>query len=90
MSVTLCTVESGINVSKAGTAGHSIKKRDSPAKNGTVGRYAPNPGPLSVFQDGTPLNRKQVIAHQCKALQQIGLDVANYSSHSFRIGAAST
>ena len=32
VSVTLCTVESG-------TAGHSIKKRDSPAKNGTVGRY---------------------------------------------------
>ena len=52
--------------------------------------HSPNPGPLSVFQDGTPLNRKQVIAHQCKALQQIGLDVANYSGHSFRIGAAST
>ena len=33
VSVTLCTIESG-------TAGHSIKKRDSPAKNGTVGRYA--------------------------------------------------
>ena len=43
-----------------------------------------------MFQDGTPLNRKQVIAHQCKALQQIGLDVANYSGHSYRIGAAST
>ena len=51
---------------------------------------SPNPGPLSVFQDSTPLRRKQVIAHQCKALQQIGLDVANYSGHSFRIGVAST
>ena len=51
---------------------------------------SPNPGPLFVFQDGTPLSREQLIAHQRKALQQIGLDVANYSGHSFGIGAAST
>ena len=43
-----------------------------------------------MFQDGTLLSREQLIAHLRKALQQIGLDVVNYSSHSFRIGATST
>ena len=43
----------------------------------------PNLGPLFVFQDGTLLSREQLV-------EQIGLDVANYSGHGFRIGAAST
>ena len=51
---------------------------------------SPSPGPLFIFHDGTPLSRQQLIAHLRKALAGIGVDVANYSGHSFRIGAAST
>ena len=51
---------------------------------------APSPGPLFIFQDGTPLSRQQLVAHLHSALAGIGVDVANYSGHSFRIGAAST
>ena len=48
------------------------------------------PGPLFVFQDGTPLSRRQLVLHLRDALSQIGIDVTNFSGHSFRIGAAST
>ena len=51
---------------------------------------SPSPGPLFIFQDGTPLSRQQLVAHLRNALAGIGVDVANYSGHSFRIGAAST
>lgn len=51
---------------------------------------SPNPGPLFVFQDGTPLSRQHLVAHLRKALEGVGVDVTNYSGHSFRIGAAST
>ena len=51
---------------------------------------SPNPGPLFIFQDGTPLSRRQLVAHLRIALAGIGVDVTNYSGHSFRIGAAST
>ena len=50
----------------------------------------PNPGPLFVFQDGTPLSRVQLVTHLRKALSQVGEEVASFSGHSFRIGAAST
>ena len=49
-----------------------------------------SPGPLLIFQDGTPLSRQQLVAHQHSALARIGVDGANYAGHSFRIGAAST
>ena len=50
----------------------------------------PTPGPLFLFQDGTPLSRSQLVSHLREALTQLGVDVTNYSGHSFRIGAAST
>ena len=48
------------------------------------------PGPLFVFQNGTPLSRASLVSHLRDALQSIGLDATNFSGHSFRIGAAST
>ena len=48
------------------------------------------PGPLFLFQDGTPLSRSQLVVHLRDALSQLGMDVARFSGHSFRIGAAST
>lgn len=50
----------------------------------------PSPGPLFIFDDGTPLSRPQLVLHLRHALSQLGISVANYSGHSFRIGAAST
>ena len=49
-----------------------------------------NPGPLFVFYDGTPLSRARLVTELREVLSQIGLEVANYSGHSFRIGAATT
>ena len=51
---------------------------------------SPSPGPLFIFQDGTPLSRQQLVAYLHSALAGLGVDVANYLGHSFRIGAAST
>ena len=51
---------------------------------------SPSPGPLFVFQNGTPLSRQQLVAHLRGALTGIGVDVASYLGHTFRIGAAST
>ena len=48
------------------------------------------PGPLFVFEDGTPLSRVQLVAHLREVLSQIGEEVATFSGHSFRIGAATT
>ena len=50
----------------------------------------PAPGPLFIFEDGTPLTRRQLITRLHEALSQVGIDVNNVSGHSFRIGAAST
>lgn len=47
------------------------------------------PGPLFIFQDGTPLSRARLVTHVRKALSQAGVNTANFSGHSFRIGAAS-
>ena len=49
-----------------------------------------NPGPLFIFRDGTPLSRQPPVVHLRTALKGIGVDVVNYSDHSFRIGAAFT
>ena len=48
------------------------------------------PGPLFIFRDGSPLSRVQLISHLRDALSQIGVDVTNFSGHSFHIGAATT
>lgn len=47
-------------------------------------------GPLFVFQDGRPLSRALLVKHVREVLSQVGMDIAGYSGHSFRIGAAST
>lgn len=50
----------------------------------------PYPGPLFVFEDGTPLSRTKLVTHLRAALSKAGIDTANFSGHSFRIGAATT
>lgn len=50
----------------------------------------PNPGPLFIFRDGTPLSRAHLVAQVREALSQTGFNVKNFTGHSFRIGAAST
>ena len=50
----------------------------------------PTPGPLFIFRHGTPLSRGQLSAHLRAALCNVGLQSSRFSSHSFRIGAAST
>ena len=42
-----------------------------------------------MFQDGTPLSRSLLVTHLREVLTQAGVNTANYSGHSFRIGAAS-
>ena len=46
-------------------------------------------GPLFCFPDGKPVNRNFFVKHLKSCLTFCGLDVKQYSSHSFRIGAAS-
>lgn len=48
------------------------------------------PGPLFIFQDGSPLSRAQLVKHVREVLMLSGVDTTGYSGHSFRIGAAST
>lgn len=48
------------------------------------------PGPLILFQNGTHLSRVHLVTHVREALAQRGVDTANFSSHSFRVGAATT
>ena len=51
-----------------------------------------DPGPLFLWEDGTPLTRSLFVARFRKALVEAGLESACqcYSGHSFRAGAAST
>ena len=49
----------------------------------------PTPGPLFVFQNGTPLTREALVVSLRAALAQAGINSTPYSGHSFRIGAAS-
>ena len=51
---------------------------------------SPNPGPLFVTQDGSPLTRAMLVTRLHTALQQAGIPSGQYSGHSFRIGAATT
>jgi hypothetical protein len=47
------------------------------------------PGPLFVFSDGTALSRRHVTERLRAILASAGVD-GNFSSHSFRIGAATS
>ena len=47
-------------------------------------------GPLFCFQDGRCLTRSRLVHNLRSVLSQVGVNAANYSGHSFRIGAAST
>ena len=47
-------------------------------------------GPLFQFQDGSPLQRRQLVLAIRNALANQNFDVSQYCGHSFRIGAATT
>ena len=47
-------------------------------------------GPLFIFKDGSFLTRDRLVAAVREALQEAGIDSAQYTGHSFRIGAATT
>ncbi len=55
-----------------------------------LARRGPSPGPLFLFESGVPLTRVALVSYLRAALQQAGIPHANYSGHSFRIGAATT
>ena len=46
------------------------------------------PGPLFIYKDGTPLSRTCLIRELRLALESAGIQSAQFSGHSFRIGAA--
>ena len=48
------------------------------------------PGPLFIYKDGTPLSRTCLIRELRLALESAGIQSAQFSGHSFRIGAATT
>ena len=48
------------------------------------------PGPLFIYEDGSPLSRTRFVRAVRLALQKIGVDASLYGGHSFRIGAATT
>ena len=48
----------------------------------------PSAGPLFLHTDGSPLTRSDLVAAMRTALIGSGLDITRYSTHSFRIGAA--
>ena len=50
----------------------------------------PAPGPLFLFQNGSPLSRLDLVKAVQSALESQGMDVARFNSHSFWIGAATT
>ena len=48
------------------------------------------PGPLFVHRNGSPLTRADLVREIRSALTGSGLDLARFTGHSFRIGAASS
>lgn len=48
------------------------------------------PGPLFIFEDGSPLTRAKLVTQLRDALARAGISTTGYSGHSFRIGAATT
>ena len=53
-----------------------------------LGIHGQHPGPLFLFQDGTPLACSYLVEAVRCALQANGMDVRGFNGHSFRIGAA--
>lgn len=49
-----------------------------------------SPGPFFRFTSGVPLSREVLVRRLRAALKPFGVEVSNYSGHSFRIGAATT
>ena len=50
----------------------------------------PDPGPLFICRDGSPLSRGYLIEGMRAALSQAGVDSSQFAGHSLRIGAATT
>ena len=48
------------------------------------------PGPLFVFQDGSPLTWPALVRAVRSALRSHNIDVSSFNGHSFRIRAATT
>ena len=49
-----------------------------------------SPGPFFRLASGAPLSREMLVERMREALQPSGVDITQYSGHSFRIGAATT
>jgi integrase len=49
-----------------------------------------SPGPLFIFQDGSPLTREKLRLALAEVLTAAGINASGYTGHSFRIGAATT
>ena len=47
-------------------------------------------GPLFLFSDGQPLSRVSLVSKVRSALSSLGMNVNQFSGHSFRIGGALT
>ena len=47
-------------------------------------------GPLFIFQDGSTLSRERLVSSLYQVLSDVGMSTAQYSGHSFRIGAKTT
>ena len=47
-------------------------------------------GPLFIFHDGSTLSRERLVSSLRQVLSDVGTSAAQYSGHSFRIGAATT
>lgn len=50
----------------------------------------PTPGPLFIFDDGSPLSKPRLRLALNSTLSAAGIDPTFYKGHSFRIGAATT
>ena len=46
--------------------------------------------PLFIFHDGSTLSRERLVSSLRQVLSDVGASTAQYSGHSFRIGAATT
>ena len=47
-------------------------------------------GPLFIFHDGSTLSQERLVSSLRQVLSDVGASTAQYSGHSFRIGAATT
>ena len=56
---------------------------------GYLAQRGQRPGPLFLFQDGSPLSKDRLLSHIRQVLSTFGVDTTGLTGHSFRIGAAS-